>query len=298
MPKVTAFLGIARAPFLILDFTLIASAAAAAAYDGRVFLLPTLLALVGLVALHAAVNSLNEASDMRTGIDLRTGRTPFSGGSGTLPSGALHWRAARWFGLGAAAVGAVIGLWFLARVGTVLLPILILGALCVLAYTEGLARTGLGEIAAGLGLGALPVIGGVIVQEGRLGPAASAAAIPAFFMTFNLLLLNEFPDEQADRPGGRRNLVLLLGRPAAAKVYAAAALATPLSIIVAVVAGILPVPALIGMLPSLLLVKPLAWGLSRAADPVPVPALGANVAWNLGTNTLLALGVAVAVWLR
>jgi hypothetical protein len=31
---------------------------------------------------------------------------------------------------------------------------------------------------------------------------------------------------------------------------------------------------------------------------VPVPALGANVAWNLGTNTLLALGVAVAVWLR
>jgi 1,4-dihydroxy-2-naphthoate polyprenyltransferase len=298
MPKVAAFLGIARGPFLILDFTLIASAAAAAAYDGRVFLVPTLLALVGLVALHAAVNSLNEASDMRTGIDLRTERTPFSGGSGTLPSGALDWRTARWFGLGASAVGAVIGLWFLARVGSILLPILILGALCVLAYTEGLARTGLGEIAAGLGLGALPVIGGVIVQEGRLGPAALAAAIPAFFMTFNLLLLNEFPDEQADRPGGRRNLVLLLGRPAAARVYAAAALATPLSIVVAVVAGALPPSALIGTLPSLLLVKPLAWGLRRASDPVPVPALGANVAWNLGTNTLLALGVAAAVWLR
>ncbi len=30
-------------------------------------------------------------------------------------------------------------------------------------------------------------------------PAAWSAALPAFLMTFNLLLLNEFPDEEADR---------------------------------------------------------------------------------------------------
>ena len=53
-------------------------------------------------------------------------------------------------------------------------------------------------------------------------------------MTFNLLLLNEFPDEKADRKGGRRHLVILLGRKGAAVVYAAAALATPLSILVGI----------------------------------------------------------------
>jgi 1,4-dihydroxy-2-naphthoate octaprenyltransferase len=37
-------------------------------------------------------------------------------------------------------------------------------------------------------------------------------------MTFDLLLLNELPDEEADRAGGRRNLVLILGRRAAALV--------------------------------------------------------------------------------
>jgi 1,4-dihydroxy-2-naphthoate octaprenyltransferase len=42
------------------------------------------LALIGLVALHAAVNAFNEASDMRSGIDLQTTRTPFSGGSGSM----------------------------------------------------------------------------------------------------------------------------------------------------------------------------------------------------------------------
>ena len=32
---------------------------------------------------------------------------------------------------------------------------------------------------------------------------ALAAGVPAFLMTFNLLFLNEFPDEEADRAGGR-----------------------------------------------------------------------------------------------
>jgi hypothetical protein len=31
---------------------------------------------------------------------------------------------------------------------------------------------------------------------------------------------------------------------------------------------------------------------------VPVPALGANVIWNLATNTVLALALLFAAWLR
>ncbi len=89
MSKLAAYAGVARAPFLLLPVTLVASGAAAAAYDDRASALATVLALVGLVALHAAVNAFNEASDMRSGIDLQTARTPFSGGSGTLPSGAM-----------------------------------------------------------------------------------------------------------------------------------------------------------------------------------------------------------------
>ena len=89
MSKLSAWAGVARAPFLLLPVTLVAAGVAAAAYDDRAFVLPSMLAMVGLVALHAAVNAFNEASDMLSGIDLRTVRTPFSGGSGTLPSGAL-----------------------------------------------------------------------------------------------------------------------------------------------------------------------------------------------------------------
>jgi len=176
----------------------------------------------------------------------------------------------------------------------VLLPIVVAGAVCVLAYTDILARLGVGEIAAGFGLGAGPVIGSALVQDGNWNAAAVAAAVPAFFMTFNLLLLNEFPDETADREGGRRNLVILLGRRPAAWIYAIAGIATPLAIIVAVTLHVLPPLCLVATLPSLLLVKPLRWAFTAPDSPVPIPALGANVVWNLATNSVMALGLLVA----
>jgi 1,4-dihydroxy-2-naphthoate octaprenyltransferase len=297
MAKMKAFVGVARGPFLLLPVTLVAVGAAAAASVNQFSGFRSAVALIGLVALHAAVNALNEYSDFqRTGIDLNTERTPFSGGSGTLPAGDLTARGALIFGLGCAAVGLAIGLWFVAVVGPVMWPILVLGALSVLTYTDALARIGLGELFAGLGLGALPVAGAALVQEGHLPTAALAAAVPAFCMTFNLLLLNEFPDEAADRAGGRRNLVLIFGRRGAAWIYAAAALAVPASIGSAVAFGTLPPVALVAILPSLLLVKPLGWALSDPREPVPHPALGANVAWNLATNTVLAIALVASRW--
>jgi 1,4-dihydroxy-2-naphthoate polyprenyltransferase len=231
MSKLAAIAGVARAPFLVLPVTLVAAGAAAAAYDDRASALATVLALIGLVALHAAVNAFNEASDMRSGIDLQTKRTPFSGGSGTLPSGALPVGGAVGVGVAGSAVGLLVGIYFMTRIGWwPLAGVMALGAVAVLVYTQLFARTGVGEVFAGLGLGLLPVVGTALVQAGEIGPAAWAAGVPAFFMTFNLLLLNEFPDEQADRAGGRLNLVLMLGRRRAALVYIAAAVATPLSV--------------------------------------------------------------------
>jgi 1,4-dihydroxy-2-naphthoate octaprenyltransferase len=290
---VRSLLGISRAPFLLLPVTLIAAGTAAAvhadpdSFDG----LRTTVALIGLVLAHAAVNALNEASDMETGIDLKTVRTPFSGGSGTLPSGAMSVGAAYRFALGAFCVAAGTGMFLVLEVGWVLVPIILLGAFSILAYTHVLARIGLGEIFAGLGLGGLPVLGACAVQDGRMTPVALLAAVPATLMTFNLLLLNEFPDEDADREGGRRNLVILSGRPAAARIYIVAALGVPATVAVAVAVGMFPVAALVACLPTLSVVPAIRWGITSPEDPVPVPALAGNVAWNLVTNVALALAL-------
>ena len=298
MNGLAPWLGVARAPFLLLPVTLVAAGAAAAAYEGAFSWGRTALALVGLVLLHAAVNAFNEASDMTTGIDLRTTRTPFSGGSGTLPAGLLSVRATLVFAYSCAVIGGLIGGWFALRLDPTFALLMAAGAASVLFYSELFARTGVGEIFAGLGLGALPIWGAAWVQGPPPGPAALWAGVPGFFMTFNLLLLNEFPDEEADRAGGRRNIVLMAGRTGAALVYSAAAILTPVSIVAAVLLGALPVHALAAVLPSLLLVKPLSWAFGRPQEPVPIPAMGANVVWNLATNSVLAAAFAAAIAMR
>lgn len=297
MSTLAAYAGVARAPFLLLPVTLVAVGAAAAAYDGHANVMSTLLALAGLVALHAAVNAFNEASDMKRGIDLVTKRTPFSGGSGTLPSGALSGGQAIGVGVVGAIVGLAVGIYFGVRIGWWPLGLVMgLGALSVLIYTDVLARAGVGEFFAGLGLGLLPVIGTALVQQGEIGPAAWAAGVPAFCMTFNLLLLNEFPDEDADRQGGRRNLVLMFGRKAAAIAYAVVAIASTLAIVVAVLLKALPLLAVVAILPFRFAVPAVQWAFTKPSEAVPIPALAGNVFWNLGTNFVLALALAAAAY--
>jgi 1,4-dihydroxy-2-naphthoate octaprenyltransferase len=288
--SVSAIAGVARAPFLLLPITLVAAGTGAAAHLGQHDWVRAGLALLGLVGAHIAVNALNEASDYKTGIDFKTTRTPFSGGSGTLPAGRLSYGKAVATGLAGGAIAVAVGAYFLTVIGLELMPVLAVGALAVFFYSPFLARAYVGELFAGLGLGALPVIGTALVQTGDYDAVAVAASLPAFFMTFNLLLLNEFPDQEADRGGGRRNLVLLLGRPKAAILYALFAILVPVWLLAAVSLAFLPKLALAAILPSLILLpKPLGWAFKRSQDPVPVPALGANVIWNLATNLVLGL---------
>jgi 1,4-dihydroxy-2-naphthoate octaprenyltransferase len=88
--------------------------------------------------------------------------------------------------------------------------------------------------------------------------------------------------------------VILLGREGASRVYAIAAVAVPTAVVGAVFNGLLPWPALVGAVPSLLLVGPLRWVFDNPHRPVPLPALAANVQWNLATNLCLALGLVAA----
>ncbi len=294
MTKTSAFLGVSRGPFLILPVTLVICGAGASAYHGSFSWFHTFLALVGLVALHMAVNIFNEVSDFKTGIDLETEATPFSGGSGTLPSGLMTPRTATIFAVVCSIIGGAVGGFFLVRIGWPMVPLVIAGAFLVLTYTNLMARIGLGEVAAGLGLGTLPILGTALVQTGRIGSAVIVASIPAFLMTFNLLLLNEFPDEAADRHGGRRNLVLIFGRNWAAKIYVGAALGGPLVLAAGVWMRVLPVTALIAAAPTLLLIGAFTWAWRSPETNPPIPALGANVVWNLATNTVLGVVLALA----
>lgn len=284
-----------RAPFLLLSAVLVCVGSSLAAYHGFFNPAHFALATVGLILIHISVNTLNEYFDYKTGVDLRTVKTPFSGGSGVLPAGLLQPSAVLKTALASFAGAAVVGGYFLFTVGLVLLPILLLGAVLTLFYTQFFARIMLGEIAAGLGMGPLPVLGAYLVHTGFYTAEVFLLSVPPGILVFNLLFLNEFPDVEADRAGGKRNLVMALGYRRAAILYSALTFSVYVYTVLCVLYGWFPMFLLLS-----LLTLPFALKAASTAFKGPekieafIPGLKANVMVVLATQGLFAAGYLIA----
>ena len=252
------------------------------------------LAGVGLVLAHAAVNVLNDWFDYRSGIDLATKRTPFSGGSGMLPAKALTPKQVFWLGMGALIAIIPIGVYFTITRGWLLLPLLLVAAICILAYSPIILKTKAPEWAAGLGLGTLPVLGAYFVQSSQYNWPAVLASVPSGFLVYNLLLLNEFPDVEADRIGHRQTLPITLGRPKAGRVYSAVTLAVYAWIVVMVAVQLMPVYCLIALATLPFAIRAIR-GASNPEDMSKLgPAMQNNVLVVLVTQLLMGLGYVLA----
>lgn len=283
-----------RPQFLILSVVLIFLGTCIAWYDHFFNFWHALLAFAGLLLLHISVNVLNDYFDYRSGIDLEVKRTPFSGGSGILPARLLAPKAVFRFGIICFLLSVPIGVYFVITKGWLLLPLLVIGAVCVLIYTTHLTKLGWPEWAPGLALGALPVLGAYFVQSGRYTLPAVIASFPSFILVHNLLFLNEFPDAEADRKGGRRTLPIVLGKAKASRVYSALTILVYLWIIGSVIAGFMPLFALIALLTLPFAVKAIKGALNYEDEAKLIPALGSNVLVVLLTQFLLGIGYILA----
>lgn len=292
-----------RPQFLILSVLLVAHGAALAYWRMRetAFAGPfdwgfMLLAMAALVLMHGSVNALNDWHDFeKTGIDKEIRQTPFSGGSGLVPAGVMTSRGALVLGALTLAVGVAIGLYLAWQTGWTLLVIGVVGVISIVLYTPLWTRIGAGEFFAGLGLGLLPVVGVYYLLMGRLDFVAWVSALPAFFLTYNLLLLNEFPDAEADTHGGRKHLVIRMGKRTARVWYAIVELGAFVTIVVGVVTGVLTPWALLGLVPAIVAFKAIDGAMKHYEGFEEIfPAMGANVMAVLGLNLFLAIGYLVA----
>jgi 1,4-dihydroxy-2-naphthoate octaprenyltransferase len=279
-----------RPQFLLLSVVLAFLGNAIAFYDGYFHLGYALLAFVGLLLCHISVNVLNDYFDYKSGIDLEVGRTPFSGGSGILPASLLKPRQVFWFGLVAFLLAVPIGVYFVIARGWGLLPLLLVAAACTLLYTPLLTRMGWPEWAPGLGMGTLPVLGTYFVQTMVYTLPAVIASIPSGILVHNLLLLNEFPDAEADKKAGRKTLPIVLGKKNAGIVYCALTILVYLWIIGWVVVGKMPIFCLIALLTLPLAIKAIGGALRPENMSRLVPAMANNVLVVLVTQLLLGIG--------
>jgi len=285
-----------RPPFLLLTPAIL-SLAYAISYWQQGFLDFNLSLLVFIAALcaHISVNALNEYHDFHSGLDLNTSRTPFSGGSGGLPNNPSAAPAVLLFGLLSLAVTGIIGLYFISLYGPTLLPIGLIGIILVISYTKFITRyPWLCLIAPGLAFGPIFILGSNLVLTGHYSSQALIASLPIFFLVNNLLLLNQFPDQHADQQFGRKHIVIAEGKQKSSQLFVYFNLFAYLTLVLAVLLEILPTEILLGLIPIVLAFISSRSVIKNHQDIRKLlPAMASNVAINIMTPILMALGL---VW--
>ncbi len=296
MVEIKYILGPMRLPFLILTPACVALGFGTALWtQGYVAPFQVIMVLVGAISAHISVNAFNEYFDFKSGLDFHTQRTPFSGGSGTLPANPHMAKHALVIAIATFAVVVGIGFYFLIVRGPALLAIGALGLSLLIFYTPWIAHHPyLCLVAPGLGFGPFMVIGTHVALTGSYSWTAFAASMIPFFLVSNLLLLNQFPDVEADRDVGRKHLPIVIGRRASSLLYVGFLLMAYLSLILGVYNQYLPQASLVGLATSILAV-PVSIGSYRYAENVKklIPSLGINVAINILTPVLVSIGLII-----
>ncbi len=181
-------------------------------FDARAFA----AALVAAVFYHGGMNVINDYFDHLNGADAmnRTPLTPFAGGSRMIQKGLMEPKETLYLAVVLLSAGSLIGLYLAYLKGPLLILIGAVGLLSGFFYSAPplfFAGRGLGELMVGLNFGLLTVSGSYYVQTGTLKSGVFFISLPLSFLIAGLLYMNEFPDYEADRISGKRNLLVRLG---------------------------------------------------------------------------------------
>jgi len=290
-------LGPMKVPFLILTPMCILVGIATAMWAGaKIDILSVVLIVIGAVCAHISVNALNEYCDFKSGLDFRTERTPFSGGSGALQERPDKAGTALATGIISLVLCFAIGMYFVFTVGVLLLPLGLLGIALIVFYTQWITKKPLiCLVAPGLAFGPLMVLGTHFVLTGSYSWTALLASLVPGFLVSDLLLLNQFPDVEADKSVGRNHLPILLGRKNVARIYIFFLAASYLPLFLGYALGVFPIHVFFALATTIIAVQT-SRGVVRYSEEMKslVPYLGKNVIINLATPALLAIGLMIA----
>lgn len=231
------------------------------------------LVVIGVAVNHFGLNLVDDVLDYRHAIDLKKGdeKNFFAGGSGVLPEGLLtdtHMlRVAGTF----FASTALIGAYLTYACGWPVLVLGLFGMASSIFYTTPPVRfgyRGFGELGLLVNFGPVIVMGSYFVQAGTFAREPLIASLVPGLMMWSMIIINEIPDYEADRRGGKWNLVARFGRPTGVFLYGIGLAAAYGILIVAALARTLSPFILLGLISLPFAVKSFAVMRRHLNDPL------------------------------
>jgi 1,4-dihydroxy-2-naphthoate octaprenyltransferase len=207
--------------------SILLSACIAASHAGLDFFWMAVTVL-GIFAVEIAKNASGEIFDFLSGNDQAVrdeDRSPFSGGKRVLIDNLLSRRETAAIAVLFYLIGGLTGLFIVFQREPSVFWLGVTGmALAFFYHAPPLkfAYRGMGELAVVIAYGPLIGLGTYLVQRGEisLDVIVMSSQLGVFIALF--LLINEFPDYQADRAADKRTIVTRLGRKSASRLYGAA----------------------------------------------------------------------------
>ncbi len=190
------------------------------------------LALVGIIAFHAAGNLLSDYNDHRTGVDGEAVMLP-------LVNGSFQPREFVRFGVTMLLIGIAIGFTLIYLTGPAVLWVGLAGALLTVGYSW-LKYHALGDLDILLNFGFLPVVGTSLVVAGEIVVPALVLALPVGLITVGVLHANNSRDAVSDKAAGIKTFAMLIGPRSSVAVYQLELLLPFVLVALAVAFGLLP----------------------------------------------------------
>lgn len=213
-----------------------------------------ILTFVGVAALHASVDLLNDYWDYKRQIDTETKRTKFSGGTGVLPEGLLKPSQVYKAGIAMLIIGSTVGAFFVFERGITIAVILGFAIVSIYFYSTRIVDSGLGEVFVAI-KGSMIVLGTYFVQSSHITLEPILAGIVAGVLSSAVLFVNSFPDFDADKKHGRKTLVIVLGKEKAVSAIWIFPVIIYGVIITSVILGVFPIISLITLATMPLTIK-------------------------------------------
>jgi 1,4-dihydroxy-2-naphthoate octaprenyltransferase len=256
-----------------------------------------LLGVIAVMLIMLSTYHLGEYFDYREDeISQRLYKSNFAGGSGVIPAGTMPRSVALWTGVISFLLAGIIGitLQFVLKTGPYTLLLGCLGAFPGFFYSTKpvrLVQRGIGEIFIGFCYGWLPVASAYYIQTGVIHPVIHWIAIPIGLTIFNVIFLNEYPDYEADKSTGKKNLLYRIGKEKGKFLYIAFSLLASAAVLASPFWGI-PYKVIYFYIPvliiSLFIVAMMLRG--KYEDKKMLEKLcGLNIAVNLGTSLVYIL---------
>lgn len=293
MTKIQAWLALSRPPFHtvgVLPFILgtVLAYKTQGVFNFQVLMLGTIGVILIMLSTYYGGEYWDFVEDT---LAAKNNPSKFAGGSGVLQKGILPRHVALTASIASLSLALVVGivLQFVYRTGPLTLVFGVAGLIAGFFYSARpirWVRTGFGELLIGFCYGWLPLAVSYYLQTAQVPMLIHWMAVPIGLTIFNVILLNEYPDYEADLAAGKTNLLVRLGKKRGAYVYGIAGIGSIVFFMISLARGLaakafwfyLPVAAVSIVL--VILVMKGRWNDRRTLERL----CGVNILINLGTT--------------